>query len=196
MGRFFKLGHSNHTIEKWFELLRQHAIDVAVDVRSAPYSKYAPQFDQPALRRSLDTTPTKYLYLGAELGGRPANSDYYDATGRVVYGRLCEDPGFESGIARLDSGIQKYRVALVCGEEDPAHCHRRLLVGRVLVERGHTMIHIRGDGRLETDAEVAARAGKPLLAEQPALFAELEEDQWRSTASVSPKREQASSSAR
>jgi hypothetical protein len=42
---------------------------------------------------------------------------------------------------------------------------------------------------------VAAEAGKPLVGPQPALFAELDEDQWRSTASVSPKRAPASSSA-
>jgi hypothetical protein len=42
---------------------------------------------------------------------------------------------------------------------------------------------------------VAAEAGKPLVGVQPALFAELDEDQWRSTASVLPKRAPASSSA-
>jgi hypothetical protein len=50
------------------------------------------------------------------------------------------------------------------------------------------MIHIRGDGRLESDETVATEAGKPLVGAQPALFAELDEDQWRSTASVLPKK--------
>jgi hypothetical protein len=40
---------------------------------------------------------------------------------------------------------------------------------------------------------VAAEARKPLIANQPALFAELDEDQWRSTASVLPKKAPASS---
>ena len=195
LGSFFTLGHSNHTIEVWLALVRQHAVEVVVDVRSAPYSKYAPQFDQVPLRRALEGVGVKYLFLGAELGGRPADPAYYDAAGRVLYGRLHEDPRFLSGIARLESGIAQFRVALLCGEEDPAHCHRRLLVGRVLLERGHTMLHIRGDGRLESDEEVATQAGKSLVSDQPALFAELEEDQWRSTASVLPKRAPASSSA-
>jgi uncharacterized protein (DUF488 family) len=101
---------------------------------------------------------------------------------------MTKDPAFVSGIERLERGMAAFRVALVCGEEDPAHCHRRLLVARVLVERGHEVLHIRGDGRVETDAEIAAASGKSLVNEQPALFAELDEDQWRSTASVSPKR--------
>jgi len=91
--------------------------------------------------------------------------------------------------------MERFRVALVCGEEDPAHCHRRLLIGRVLTERGHTMLHIRGDGRIETDETVAAASGKSLVGVQRELFAEIEEDKWRSTASVLPKKAPASSSA-
>ena len=196
MSIFFTIGHSNHSMDVWLGLLRQHQVDVVVDVRSSPYSGYVPQFDRELMQRSLEQAGIRYLYLGKELGGRPDNAEYYDAKGRVVYGRVCEDPAFQGGIVRLESGMEKFRIALLCGEEDPAHCHRRLLIGRVLVERGHTMMHLRGDGRLEPDEMVAAEARKPLVGAQPALFAELDEDQWRSTASVLPKKTPASSSAR
>jgi uncharacterized protein (DUF488 family) len=192
---FLTIGHSNHSIEEWLALVRQHEIQVVVDTRSSPYSGHVPQFDKELIQRSLEQGGVRYLFLGAELGGRPDNPDYYDAKGHVLYSRLRDDPRFQAAIARLESGMQRFRVALLCGEEDPAHCHRRLLIGRVLTERGHTMHHIRGDGRLETDAKVAAESRKPLVSGQPALFAELDEDQWRSTASVSPKRAPASSSA-
>ncbi|MGH9600331.1 MAG: DUF488 family protein [Terracidiphilus sp.] len=196
MSSFYTIGHSNHAIETWLGLIRQHGVEVVVDTRSSPYSKYVPQFDREPMQRSLEQVGVRYLFLGAELGGRPANPDYYDASDHVLYGRLRDDAQFQAAIARLESGMERFRVALVCGEEDPAHCHRRLLIGRVLAERGHAMLHIRGDGRLQSDAEVAAESGKPLIGAQPALFAELDEDQWRSTASVSPKRTPASSSAR
>jgi uncharacterized protein (DUF488 family) len=192
---FLTLGHSNHGIDGWLALVRQHGLEVVVDTRSSPYSKYVPQFDRESIQRSLEDAGVRYLFLGAELGGRPANPAYYDATGRVVYSLLRKDSAFQSAIARLETGMERFRVALLCGEEDPAHCHRRLLVGRVLVERDHEMTHIRGDGRLETDEAVAAQSGKPLVDSQPALFAELDEDKWRSTASVLPKRTPASSSA-
>jgi uncharacterized protein (DUF488 family) len=195
MSRFFTLGHSNHAIEEWLALVRQHQVEVVVDTRSSPYSKYAPQFDKALMERSLEDAGIRYLFLGAELGGRPANPAYYDASGRVVYGRLRDDSRFQAAITRLETGIERFRVALVCGEEDPAHCHRRLLIGRVLMERGHEMLHIRGDGRVESDTAVAAASGKPLVDAQGELFAELEEDKWRSTASVLPKRAPASSSA-
>ena len=196
MSNFFTLGHSNHASETWLALVRQHQIEVVVDTRSSPYSKYAPHFDKELMQRSLEQAGIRYLFLGAELGGRPANPDYYDASGHVLYSRLRDDARFKAAIERLETGMERFRVALVCGEEDPAHCHRRLLIGRVLTERGHSMLHIRGDGRVETDATVATASGKRLVDVQIELFAEMEEDKWKSTASVLPKKAPASSSAR
>ena len=195
MSIVYTVGHSAHTYEVFVALVTGQKIDVVVDIRSSPYSGFAPQFDREILLRSLAASNIKYIFLGDELGGRPKNPEYYDARGRVLYGRMKADRDFEVGIERLERGIAGFRVALMCGEEDPSHCHRRLLVGRVLIERGHQLLHIRGDGRLETDAEVAADSGKPLVNGQPALFAEMEEDQWRSTASVLPNKMPASSSA-
>ncbi|MGO8759993.1 MAG: DUF488 family protein [Terracidiphilus sp.] len=196
MSTIYTIGHSAHTSKEFEGLLLGNRIEVVVDVRSAPYSCYAPQFDQELLQKSLAEAGIKYLFLGRELGGRPASPAYYDAHGRVLYGRMTSDPAFTSGIERLERGMASFRVALLCGEEDPACCHRRLLVGRVLAERGHELLHIRGDGTQQPDSQVAAESGKPLASEQPALFAELDEDAWRSTASVLPKRAPASSSAR
>ncbi len=192
MGNVYTIGHSSHSIDLFTELLRKHGIQVLVDVRSAPYSRYAPQFDHDLLPHSLNQAGIKYLFLGKELGGRPDRQDYYDADGHVLYSRITADAAFVAGIERLERGMPDFRIALMCGEEDPAHCHRRLLVTRVLMERGHEVLHIRGDGRIMPDEEVARESGKSLVNEQPALFAELDEDQWRSTASVSPKKAPAS----
>ena len=196
MSTVLTIGHSSQTVEEFVRLLVAQGVEVLVDVRSSPYSGYVPQFDRELLQASLSSTGVRYLFLGAELGGRPKQDSYYDEKGRAVYGRMTKDPAFLSGIERLERGIASYRVALMCGEEDPASCHRRLLVGRVLVERGHELKHIRGDGRLQPDAEVADESGRELVSSQPALFAEMDEDQWRSTASVSPKKTPLNSSAR
>ena len=196
MSSFFTVGHSNHAIDIWLGLLRRHRVEVVADTRSSPYSKFVPQFDRELIQFSLEQAGIHYLFLGAELGGRPADPAYYDAKGHVVYSRLRDDARFQAAIARLEAGMERFRVALLCGEEDPAHCHRRLLVGRVLAEHGNTMLHIRGDGRVESDAQVTADSGKPLVGAQGELFAEIEEDKWRSTASVLPKRAPESSSAR
>lgn len=195
--RLFSLGHSNHPAEGFADLLKKHDIEVLVDVRSHPYSRYAPQFDTSGLKALLSTAGAKYLYLGHELGGRPEGDDYYDAEGHVLYARLATSLLFLEGIDRLQKGAEAYRVGLMCAEENPLNCHRRLLIGRVLRERGIALDHIRGDGRLQTEdellrAEVRHHPGS----EQSGLFGAPQEAAWRSTRSVSRRNQPPSSSER
>ena len=188
--RLLTIGHSNHSMDRLLELLALHSVQVVADVRSSPYSKYTTQFDRESLVEALRAAGFQYVYLGGELGGRPRGDTYYDAAGHVLYDRVVESPGFQEGVARLESGLRQYVVAALCAEEDPAGCHRRLLVGRVLGERGIAVDHIRGDGRLQTEAELAA--GEP-HSNQLSLFDEIEAP-WKSVPSVSPKKRQSSSS--
>lgn len=192
MSTIFTIGHSVHPIDTLVALLQQFEIAVLVDTRSSPYSRFAQQFDRDALHKSLQASGVQYLFMGDELGGRPVGEMYYDGSGRVLYGKRTSAEDFRCCIERLERGMAQFRIALLCSEEDPAHCHRRLLVGRVLVERGHELLHIRGDGRCESEATVAVVSGKLLVTAQPALFAELNEDQWKSTVSVSPRKAPAS----
>src|SRR5215469_10403560 len=110
MGVSYTIGHSSHSAELFLALLANHAIQVVVDVRSAPYSRYAPQFDREILQRALGQGGFRYLFLGRELGGRPANQDYYDADGHVLYSRITSDPRFVEGIERLERGMPDFRI--------------------------------------------------------------------------------------
>jgi uncharacterized protein (DUF488 family) len=193
MRRLYTIGHSSHPFGHFAALLKQHRIEVLVDTRSAPYSRYSPHFDRESLRDLITAAGMKYLFLGAVVGGRPKDEDHYDERGRALYGKIGKSKEFLHSIGRLERGADAFRVALLCSEEDPAHCHRRLLIGRVLMERGTELLHIRGDGQLQDDAAIEAASGKLMTQPQPALFADLDEDKWRSTASVLPKNRQPSS---
>jgi uncharacterized protein (DUF488 family) len=177
-------------MEKFLELLALHSVQVVADVRSSPYSKYTTQFDRESLMEALRTAGFQYVYLGGELGGRPRGDQYYDAGGHVLYDKVVESPGFQAGLTRLQDGLRQYVVAALCAEEDPAGCHRRLLVGRVLGERGVAVDHVRGDGSLQTEADIAAAEPQN---HQLSLFDEIEAP-WKSVPSVSPKKRQSSSS--
>jgi uncharacterized protein (DUF488 family) len=184
-GPIFTIGHSNGTLDALINLLHGQRIDVLADIRSRPFSRYTPQFNGPALKEPLAAQGIRYLFLGKELGGRPEGPEFYDAEGHVIYSLVEQAPFFLEGLARLETGMQKYRVALMCSEEDPAHCHRHLLVGRVLVARGITVQHIRGDGTLEPETALAARQARESLPEgQPPLFDLEETTVWKSTRSV------------
>lgn len=181
------VGHSNHAPDRFLDLLEQHKIEVLVDVRSAPFSRYAGHFNREALQEAVEASGTRYLFLGRELGGRPREESAYDDEGHARYDVMAESPEFKDGLNRLIRGARTYRVAIMCSEEDPEHCHRRLLVGKVLTSRGACELrHIRGDGSVEV--ERAVRLGDPqltLLGEEPA---------WRSTQSVSRRSRHVSSS--
>lgn len=152
--KVFTIGHSNYPIEDFLQLLDKHNIDVLVDVRSAPYSKYSPQFNKESLKLSVANAGRKYLFLGRELGGKPKDADFYDEVGYTLYWKIAESPMFAQGIERLKKGVASYTVALMCGEEDPTHCHRRLLVSRVLRDQNIEVIHIRRDGVLQSDEDM------------------------------------------
>lgn len=196
MRQLYTIGHSSHSPEHFIGLLQQYRIEVLVDTRSAPYSRYSPHFDSGPLRDLAIASGVKYLFLGDIVGGRPKDKDHYDGHGRALYSRMGKGEEFLGAIARLERGADEFRIALMCSEEDPAHCHRRLLVGRVLIERGAQLLHIRGNGELQAESQVIAASGKRLVEAQPALFSELDEDKWRSSASVSPRNPQRTSSAR
>ncbi len=185
----YTVGHSNQSLEEFLKLLARHQIQVVVDTRSHPYSKYVAQFNREALQASLKQAGFKYLFLGVELGGRPAEKEYFDDEGHVLYYRLAQSRVFLGGIERVEAGSRQYRVALLCSEEDPGVCHRHLLVGRVLAERGHDVQHIRSDGSVQAFADVPVQEQ-----EQPLLFDLPGMNPWKSLRSVLPKKPRPSSS--
>jgi uncharacterized protein (DUF488 family) len=189
------IGHSNHSQEAFLALLARHRIDLVVDVRSSPYSRYASQFNREVIGPALESQSIRYLFLGDLLGGRVEDREFYDEEGRVLYGRLAESTGFRRGIERVLTVMGRSRTAILCGEEDPANCHRRLLVGRVLEERGIHVMHIRGDGRAQGEAELAAEEKLRKTKGQLSLFDIEEPIPWKSTQSVSPRRAPPNSSA-
>jgi uncharacterized protein (DUF488 family) len=166
--------------------LKEHEIEVLVDTRSQPYSGHAPHFNARTIEAALSGDGISYLFLGGELGGRPEDEAFYDAQGRVDYARVERSQPFLDGIHRLEMEIQNRRVALLCSEEDPTGCHRRLLVGWALEERGIMVLHIRGDGGVQVEGETASG--------QPTLFPESEVSARKSTRSVLPRRRHPSSS--
>ena len=142
------IGHSNHSLEAFTGLLIQHRVKVVADVRSAPYSRFNPQFNRESLTVALGSCEIEYRYFGGELGGRPNDPACYE-NGRVCYERVAKTPSFRRGIAELLGAAKNNRVALMCAERVPLDCHRTLLVCPALDARSVGIHHILADGTLE-----------------------------------------------
>jgi len=145
----FTIGHSTHRAEAFLALLRQHGVEAVADVRSAPFSRFNPQFNREALEQCLKANGIRYVFLGKELGARSEERSCY-LDGRVQYARLAQTSLFQSGLDRVLMGAARYRVALMCAEKEPLECHRTLLVAKALTARGQPVLHIHADGHLET----------------------------------------------
>lgn len=151
----YTIGHSNHTQEEFLDLLAKAKIEVLVDVRSNPNSRWAPFANRDILEGILRAVQIRYIYLGDMLGGQPSDSDSYDPqSGKVNYQKVHEKEYFKSGIKRILSGSIRCRICIMCAEEDPTLCHRNLLVAAGLRQEGAKIFHIRGDGRIQTDEEL------------------------------------------
>jgi len=146
----FTIGHSTHELEHFLSLLAKHRIEAVCDVRSIPYSQRNPQFNRESLKEALRKAQIAYVFLGKELGARSDNPACY-IDGKVQYSSLADQPIFIAGLKRLQEGIERYRVALMCAERDPLTCHRTILVCRELKTPQLNIEHILGDGSIETN---------------------------------------------
>lgn len=151
----FTVGHSNQTLASFLEQLRTHSIDVVVDVRSYPISKYAQHFCIDQIKASLPLENFKYLFMGDQLGGMPRGQEFRDEEGNVSHAKIEKSSAFQAGIERVSIGVNKgFQIALMCGEENPSQCHRRLLLGRVLETKGLEVRHIRANGIIQMENDL------------------------------------------
>ncbi len=151
------IGHSNLEPLPFLAALRQFDVSALCDVRSRPQSGRFPQFNQDVLAELAREVDIRYLFLGEELGGRPADPKLYRADGLVDYAACRKSFGFRQGIERILAELGNKRVALMCAEEDPLTCHRFLMICPDLVAAGVTPQHIRRGGALESQREAEDR---------------------------------------
>jgi uncharacterized protein (DUF488 family) len=147
------IGHSTHSWGHFIALLRNANVTAIADVRTSPYSRHCPHFNRENLREALQMDCLSYVFLGKELGGRPSERNFY-CEGIADYEKMAEATAFSKGLDRIIEGAKKYRIALMCSERDPLDCHRCLLVGRALAERGVRVDHMLDDGGVVSQAEI------------------------------------------
>jgi uncharacterized protein (DUF488 family) len=156
-GRCFSIGHSNHPLDRFVQLLLSAGVTAVADVRSQPFSRWLPHYNRPELERALRQHDLGYAFLGDSLGGRPQLPSLYDSDGRVDYERVRATAAFQRGLDRLIEALDDHRVAMLCAEEDPLDCHRGLMIAPALVERHIAPIHLRGNGEQESTEELEKR---------------------------------------
>lgn len=166
----YTIGYGARTMDDFLRVLKTHDITYLIDVRSAPYSRYKPEFSKDALEGHLREAGIRYVYLGDRLGGQPDDPTCY-ADGKVVYDEVKQRPFFQEGLARVEAAFRRrLRVALMCSEGKPQQCHRSKLIGQALTERGIPVNHIDEHDALISQDDVIAE----LTDGQLSLFGDLD----------------------
>lgn len=162
------IGHSNHPIEKFIDLLVQGGVALLVDVRSMPYSRRFPQFSRERLQKSLAQAGIDYVWEGEALGGM--------TKGVNSYGEAAARPEFQAALDRVIETAVEAPLCLMCAEKEPMDCHRTVLVSRRLAERGAAVEHLLADGTVRPHVQIEeallAKASADLFDDRATLLAQ------------------------
>ncbi|MHC9538269.1 MAG: DUF488 family protein [Vulcanimicrobiota bacterium] len=161
MSIIYSAGHSNRSLSVFLGMLRKYEIELLVDVRSLPRSRYNPHFNKDSFEVSLKEIGISYLHL-PELGGfRRSTSSGGSGTasrksGNTVEGsvkRHSSTPSFQGYIDYMETDAFRYhierllslgaenRTLFMCAEADPRRCHRAFIAD-ALICAGAEVIHL------------------------------------------------------
>jgi uncharacterized protein (DUF488 family) len=159
----YTIGHGSRKPEDFLKLLREFGIEYLIDVRSQPFSKFNPQFNEHDLKFFLERNGIKYVFMGDTIGGRPKDTSCYDKEGKVDYEVVKTKEFFLNGIDRLKTAYDKdINVVIMCSESKPCECHRSKLIGRVLIVDNIALKHIDEKGKLKDQSTVISELNKGL----------------------------------
>jgi uncharacterized protein (DUF488 family) len=144
--KIWTVGHSNHAIDGFLDLLSSQAITLLADVRRFPGSKRHPQFGQEYLNSSLAEAGIDYRHF-PDLGGRRSKRlpDSPNTAWRLesfnAYADYTQSSEFQTALAELIALAQNQNTAIMCAEALPWRCHRRLIAD-ALIAKGFKVFDI------------------------------------------------------
>jgi uncharacterized protein (DUF488 family) len=133
------IGHSNHPIETFLDLLKAHQVEQIVDVRKIPKSRHNPQFNNDALDASLAQHGIAYVHVPGLGGMRTARPDSINTAWQNAsfrgYADYMQTAPFVENLGKLIDLASDRRTAIMCAEAVPWRCHRSL-IGDALLAHG------------------------------------------------------------
>lgn len=151
----YTIGHSNYSFEQLLKRIEKYKINVIVDIRGIPYSKYNVQFNKEDLAIELRKLGYVYIYMAKEFAAKRTTRESYNKEGYADFNMVKNEPFFKNGIERLKVGLEKgYNIVLLGAMQEPIRCHRAILVGRELDKLGFNIKHILHNEELATQEDI------------------------------------------
>ena len=133
----YTIGHSTRTLAEFQQLLKQHRVELLLDVRTVPRSRHVPHFNSETLAQSLEIQGIEYRHR-KELGGlrKPVkdsiNPGWRNSSFRG-FADYMQTSEFSKALAEAVKLATAKRAALMCAEAVPWRCHRSLIADALLV---------------------------------------------------------------
>ena len=134
----YTIGYGGRKFEDLLSLLKKYGINLVVDVRRFPKSKYA-EYVKENLEQELPKRGIGYVFMGDTLGGF-----------RRGYQEYMKTEAYMRGIKDLLDLAEKGRVAIMCLERSPKGCHRRY-ISQTLQDLGVKILHIIRDDEIQEE---------------------------------------------
>jgi uncharacterized protein (DUF488 family) len=154
--QLFTIGYSGYKdIEDFISELKEHEIQILIDVRSSPYSAYYEQYNKEQLSRKLKENDIFYSNYARQFGARQDNPSFYrngESGKRLDFELFSKSDQFLEGVHAVEKS--NANIVFMCAEKNPIECHRAILVARAFHDRGHKVLHIRPDDTMLSQADL------------------------------------------
>ena len=161
----YTVGHSTRSADELIALLREAGVDLLADIRTAPRSRFNPQFNADALPQTLAAAGIGYRHMAA-LGGLrhrpkgapPSPNGMWQSEAFRAYADYALTPPFRTALDELRGLAEERTCAIMCAEAVWWQCHRRI-VADYLLAAGEAVCHIMAPGKIEPAS--LTRGAKP-----------------------------------
>ena len=140
------IGYQGTSVSSFLDELKAAEVELLVDVRAVASSR-RPGFAKSRLAANLATVGIEYLHLrglGTPSDGRAAARGGRHAEMREIFMEHLATPEAQAELEHLADIVRSgRRLALLCFEADPAHCHRSMTAAALAERVPVTITHLR-----------------------------------------------------
>lgn len=154
MSNLFTIGYANKRIDDFIKILKLNNINCIVDVRTMPFSKQYPDYNENNLAKTLKESNITYMSFKNEFGARRIENEVYQKIDLyddsfvdvVIFEKVYNLEIFKKGYNRVEIGLEKgFNIAFLCSEKYAYDCHRCIMVAEFFYRNGYEINHIVDD---------------------------------------------------
>lgn len=144
MRELFTIGYEGCTIADVLGALKEAQVGLLIDIRAVPQSR-KPGFSKRQLAAALDEQGIRYVHLqalGTPKPGRDAVRAGHPERMETIFRAHMEGDQPQTELADASGLVRGSRACLLCFEQDPMQCHRRIIAEMITAETGQHVTHL------------------------------------------------------